>query len=417
MIQQLETPVIIIGAGPAGAGTSIFLSKHGIPHIVIEKATFPRDKVCGDACSGKTLFVLRKANLDLVPEIFSQENKFLPSHGIMFVAPNGKAIEIPFDGPKKTGEISAGFTTTRLTFDNFLFEKLNKNFATIFQQSSIQKIERTENGVTVLFSQNEIKYEIKSKIIIGADGDKSIVQKTLVHTKSSPKAYAVGLRAYYKGVTGMNRNNFIELHFLPEMLPGYFWIFPLPNGMANVGVGIPSDRVRDKKINLRELMLKVIRENLTISERFRNAELAGKIPGWGLPLALKPHSISGDNYLLAGDAASLIDPFSGEGIGNALYSGMIAADTVKKAIEEEKYHAEFFKKNYDEILYNKIGNELKLSATLQKLCKFPWLFNFLVNKAKKSQVLSQTMSSMFSDLDLRAQLKSPSFYFKILRNK
>ena len=417
MIQQLETPVIIVGAGPAGAGASIFLSKHEIPHIIIEKATFPRDKVCGDACSGKTLFVLRKANLELVPEIFSQENKFLPSHGIIFVAPNGKAIEIPFGGPKKTGEPSAGFTTTRLTFDNFLFEKLNKNFATIFQQSSIHKIEKTEDGITILFSQNEISYEIRSKIIIGADGDKSIVQKTMVHTKSSSKSYAVGLRAYYKGVTGMNKNNFIELHFLPEMLPGYFWIFPLPNGMANVGVGIPSDRVRDKKINLRELMLKVIRENPTISKRFRNAELEGKIPGWGLPLAIKSHSISGDNYLLTGDAASLIDPFSGEGIGNALYSGMIAAEAVQKALGEEKYDADFFKKNYDEILYRKIGNELKLSATLQRLCRFPWLFNFVVNKAKKSPALSQTMSSMFSDLDLRAQLKRPSFYFKILCNK
>ena len=417
MIQRLETPVIIIGAGPSGSGTSIFLSKYGIPHIIIEKATFPRDKVCGDACSGKTLFVLRKANLEWAPEIFSQENKFLPSHGITFVAPNGKAIEIPFGGPKKPGELTAGFTTTRLTFDNYLFEKLDKKFANIFEQSSIQKIEKTPEGVKVLFSQDGIDYEVKSKIIIGADGDKSVVQKTLVHSKSSPKAYAVGLRAYYKGVTGMNKNNFIELHFLPEMLPGYFWIFPLPNGMANVGVGIPSERVRDKKINLRELMLKVIRENPTISDRFKNAELVGKIPGWGLPLALKPHTISGDNYLLVGDAASLIDPFSGEGIGNALYSGMIAAETVQKAIEEERYDAAFFKTNYDDALYRKIGNELKLSATLQRLCRYPWLFNFVVNKAKKSPALSQTMSSMFSDLDLRAQLKKPSFYFRILFNK
>jgi 2-polyprenyl-6-methoxyphenol hydroxylase-like FAD-dependent oxidoreductase len=191
MIQQLETPVIIIGAGPAGAGTSIFLSKYGIPHIIIEKAIFPRDKVCGDACSGKTLFVLRKANLDWAPEIFSQQNKFLPSHGITFVAPNGKAIEIPFGGPKKPGELTAGFTTTRLIFDNFLFEKIDKNFATVFQQSAIEKIEKKENGITVFFTQNGIDYQVKSKLIIGADGDKSIVQKTLVHSKSSPKAIPI----------------------------------------------------------------------------------------------------------------------------------------------------------------------------------------------------------------------------------
>jgi flavin-dependent dehydrogenase len=164
-------------------------------------------------------------------------------------------------------------------------------------------------------------------------------------------------------------------------------------------------------------MLKVIKENPTISDRFKNAELSGKIPGWGLPLAIKPQSISGNNYLLTGDAAALIDPFSGEGIGNALYSGMLAADAAQKAIKEDKYDAGFFKENYDDILYRKIGNELKLSATLQRLCRFPWLFNFVVNKARKSPALSQTMSSMFSDLDLRAQLKKPSFYFRILFNK
>ena len=70
-VQKLETKAIIIGAGPAGAGTSIYLTQAGIPHVIIEKETFPRDKVCGDACSGKTAFVLRKANPGWLQEIFS----------------------------------------------------------------------------------------------------------------------------------------------------------------------------------------------------------------------------------------------------------------------------------------------------------------------------------------------------------
>ena len=136
-VQKLETKAIIIGAGPAGAGTSIYLTQAGIPHVIIEKETFPRDKVCGDACSGKTAFVLRKANPGWLQEIFSNEQEFTPSHGIIFVAPNAKALNIPFNPNRRPGEQAPGFTTPRLTFDNFLFEKLPSQYATVFHHATV----------------------------------------------------------------------------------------------------------------------------------------------------------------------------------------------------------------------------------------------------------------------------------------
>ncbi len=414
---KLDTQVVVIGAGPAGAGTSIYLSQAGISHIILEKETFPRDKVCGDACSGKTAFVLRKANPDWLKEIFSNHQDYTPTHGIIFVAPNGKALEIPYNPNGKPGEQAPGFTTPRLIFDNFLFNKLPSPYCTIYQKASVKKIDRTDKGVLVTFEKEGITYEVSAPLIVGADGDKGIVRKTFVNDSSSPKAYAVGLRAYYDGVTGLDKNNFIELHFLPEMLPGYLWIFPLPNGQANVGVGILSSRIREKKINLREQMLYAIKTNPNINHRFANAKLIDKIQGWGLPMGMEQAPISGDNFLLTGDAASLIDPFSGEGIGNALYSGMMAAYAIEKAINEKQYSRGFLKEAYDVPLYRRIGDELKISSTLQRLCRYPWLFNFVVNKAKKSPSLSKTISCMFTDMDLRDQLRKPSFYAKILFNR
>ena len=378
MTTPLLTPVLIIGAGPAGVGTSLFLSKFGIPHIILEKEIFPRDKVCGDACSGKTLFVLRKANPQWPLEIFQQSEKFCSSKGIIFVAPNGKAIPIPFGGPKKEGEDAAGFTTPRLILDHYLFQKIDRKLATVFEGVAIQSLERKDNGVVARFLKDGKEIEVLADIVVGADGDKGIVQKKLVTNKPPDKGYSVGLRAYYKGVSGMDKNNFIELHFLKEMLPGYFWIFPLPNGMANIGVGLPAEDVKNKKIKLRELMMDIIEQHPEIKERFKDASLEGKIQGWGLPLATGKNSISGERYILTGDAASLIDPFSGEGIGNALYSGMLAAEAIEKAIQEKRFDADFLKENYDEVLYKKIGQELKLSTTLQALCRYPWLFNFVV---------------------------------------
>lgn len=416
-IRQLNTSVIIIGAGPAGAGTSFFLTKYGIPHIVIEKDTFPRDKVCGDGCSGKTALVIKRANPDWLDEILGNQNDFLPSWGITFTAPNGKALNVPF-APVRTPAMKApGFTSARLVFDNFLFSKMPSPFCTIYQAATVDGIDITPGGVSVSMVHNGMAHCITALLIVGADGDKSIVRKKFLPANTAPKTSAVGLRAYYQGITGMHEEQFIELHFLKEMLPGYFWIFPLPNGMANVGVGILSERVRSKKINLREQMLSIIKNHPDIAPRFANATLTGKIEGWGLPLAMNRQPLSGNNFMLTGDAACLIDPFSGEGIGNALYSGMLAAAAIKESIEKRDQSTAFLKVAYDDVVYKRLGGEFKISSTLQRLCNYPWLFNFVVNKANKSPSLRNTISCMFADMDLRDQLRKPSFYLKILFNK
>jgi len=416
-IQKLETSAIIIGAGPAGAGTSFFLSKYGIPHVVIEKDVFPRDKVCGDACSGKTALVINRANPEWLTEILEDEQSFTPSWGIKFVAPNGKNLDIPFTANRTNETKAPGFTVPRLVFDNFLFQKMPSPYCAIFQDAKVNDINSDAGLVTVNMTHNGTDYLVTAPVIIGADGDKSMVRKKYLNENTAPKTYAVGLRAYYEGVTELHQDNFIELHFLPEVLPGYLWIFPLPNGMANVGVGILSEVIREKKINLREQMLSAIKNNPQIAPRFANAKLTDKIQGWGLPLAMERQPLSGNNFMLTGDAACLIDPFSGEGIGNALYSGMIAAAAIQQAREQNDYSAAFLKAAYDDVVYKRLGDELKISATLQRLCKYRWLFNFVVNKAYKSQSLRDTISCMFTDMDLREQLSKPSFYLKILMNK
>lgn len=416
-VTDLQTQVIIIGAGPAGAAASIFLTKAGIQHVIIEKEIFPRDKVCGDACSGKTVFVLKKADPAWLEEIFSNTGENVASHGIIFGSPNGHTLHIPFNPTNLPPGQAPGFVTPRLVFDNFLFEKIPSSFVKVYQQASVKTIERNTSGIKVCFTQEDKNYEITAPLIIGADGDKSRVRKVLLKQNVADRAYCVGLRAYYKGVSGMHEKNFIELHFLPEVLPGYLWIFPLANGMMNVGIGMMSEKIRDKKINLREEMLNALNNNPDISPRFTNAELIGKIQGWGLPMCIKPQRLSGDNFLLTGDAASLIDPFSGEGIGNALYSGMLAANAAVELLQAGKYDDAFIKEKYDDVLFKRIGGELKMSAILQRLCHYPWLFNFVVKKAHKSKTLNTAITSMFTDIDLRKQLRKPSFYAKIILNK
>jgi len=412
---SIHTQALIIGAGPAGCGTSAFLSKAGIPHVIVDKAVFPRDKVCGDAISGKSTYVIRNISEAWLDELFAAREDVLPSSGLSFVAPNGVSLPISF-GIGKTGHLP-GFTTTRLFFDDFLFRKLDPEYATVYTGATVQSLQRTEAGWKADVATPDGPICINAKILVGADGDKSIVRKQLGLQEASPKTSAVGLRAYYSGIGELSQEGMIELHFLPELLPGYFWIFPLPGGRANVGIGMMSQDVRDKKINLRERMLHAIATNPGLKDRFRDAQLEGKILGWGLPMGVNRTLLSGDGYLLTGDAAQLIDPFSGEGIGNALYSGMRAAKAIEAAISSSDYSAAFLKQAYDDPVYKRLWGELRTSTVLQRLSRYPWIFNFVINKATKSPTLRDTISGMFTDLDLRSKLRQPSFYLKMLFNR
>ncbi len=409
--------VVIVGAGPAGCSTSLFLSQHKIPHLILEKGLFPRDKICGDALSGKVVEVLKKYDENIIHQMTQNPNNFLGSWGVKFVAPNGKALDIPFKKNSSQEPHAPGFISRRMHFDHFMVQQLDPNYAELITGAEVLSIVKEDTINLLTYLKNGVKQTIPFDLIIGCDGDRSVVEKTFVNRPFESKHYCAGIRAYYQNVSNLHPQNFIELHFLDELLPGYFWIFPLGDGTCNVGAGMLSSSVSKNKVNLKEQMLKAIAQNPNIKDRFKNATPEGKIHGWGLPLGSKKRSISGDNYILTGDAASLIDPFTGEGIGNALYSGYFAAQAIKRAIDEKNFTARFLAHHYDAAVYHRLWNELKLSHTLQKLSKNNRLFNFVVNRAHRSETLRNTISCMFEDMDLRAQFRNPLFWWKMLIGK
>lgn len=412
---DLVTDVAIIGAGPAGCSASIFLSKQGIKHIIFDKAVFPRDKICGDGLSGKVVSVLKQIDEDLVHDILKKKESFQESWGVRFIAPNGKGVNIPFKQDMSNEPHPPGFTVKRFDFDHFLIKQLDPAAACIKFGTKVIDLKYAGQGIELHFTNGKTENTCLAKVVIGAEGDRSILAKKIAGLKMNPKHYFAGLRAYYENVTGMHEQSFIELYFLKEVLPGYLWIFPLPNNQANVGIGMLTKDLKDKHINLKKIMLKAIEENPFIKDRFKNAKLIDNIKGWGLPLGSIRRKISGERFLLTGDAASLIDPFTGEGIGNAMLSGKFAAQTVKEAIDANDFSKSFLSR-YDEAVFQRLWDELKLSYKIQRLVKYPWLFNFVVNRIHKNKTLQEVFSNMFSNLDMRAKLRSPAFYLKLLIN-
>ena len=404
-----------MGAGPAGTTASMFLTKQKIYHTIIDKSQFPRDKICGDALSGKVFSVLKKLENGIQDKIYKDDN-YLGSFGVKFFSPSGNFVNIPFANDIESLSVAPGFIATRKNFDNFLLNNCESEYANIIQECEAKSIEKlSDERYRISCIKNNTLIEFTPEIVLAADGDRSLFAKQFGGKVVEENHYCAGLRVYYKNVSGFEENNFIELHFIKKILPGYFWIFPMPNGTANVGIGLLKKDVSKNRINLKKELEEIIKNHPTISKRFKDAEALETPKGWGLPLGSKKRNISGDRFLLLGDAGSLIDPFTGEGIANAMICGMHAANVVALAIEKRDYSLSILGE-YDKRVYNRLGKELSISTTMQKLSRFPWLFNFVIKKAIKNRTFRETLTAMFNDLDLRSSFKNPKFYWKLLKD-
>lgn len=408
---MLDTPVCIVGAGPGGAATALKLSYLGIPCILIDKSVFPRDKVCGDAISGKVTTLLNR----LDPEIM-QRFRALPTQigvwGICFIAPGRRELRLPFAVDySQTDAPPPGYVARRLDFDDFLIQEVKRrDNIQFFDNTAIEGFERTKEHWIV--QDKSGAFVVRAPLLIVANGAHSAFSRKIAGHEKDPKHHAGAVRAYFKNVRNTDTDNFIELHFLKQLVPGYFWIFPLPGGYANVGLGMRSDIVSKKRLNLRKKLLEVIESHPPFRERFQDAELVGEIVGYGLPLGSKKRLLSGDGFMLVGDAAHLIDPLTGEGIGNAFYSGFIAAEQAQQCLEQQNFSAPFLYA-YDVRVQRVLGVEMQLSYRLQRLMAYPLLVNVVTAIIGGNKRAMDMLSQMYHDLEIRRSLAKPWFWLKM----
>lgn len=415
VLSILQTDIGILGAGPAGAAAALRLGTLGIPCIIVDKATFPRPKVCGDAISGKVTTLLHRMNPDMLRRFDAQ-----PMHtgvwGIRFVAPNRKVLDIPFGGGIMPASASApGYVCRRTDFDHFLVQEM-KHYPsiTLLENTDIQHVEKTGSGYCMATA--DLRTQVHCRLLLVANGAHSAFSRKIAGLHKDPAHHAASVRAYFDGVSGMHSQGFIELHFLRPILPGYFWIFPLPDGRANVGLGIRSDVVSKKHLNLRQVFQELICTHPSLRERFAHARREGPLEGYGLPLGSRPRPISGDHYLLLGDAGHLIDPLTGEGIGNAFYSGVIAAEQAQRCLEVQNFSADFLKA-YDQRVARVLGSEMQLSYRLQSLLAWPAVASLMANVIAGNSNIIHAFTRMYTDFELRLQLVNPMFWLKMMWRK
>lgn len=398
--------LIVAGAGPGGATTAGLAAASGLRVLLVDRARFPRDKVCGDAISGKSLDALEK--LGVVDRLATSSS--VGSWGVLFSGPAGAHVEIPFS---RRGDAVPGYVCARERFDHLLVERAVELGAELREETSVEGLIVEDQVVCGIRVTSGGKLEsVRAPIVVGADGAYSAVARELGMQQLNEYHYYAGVRAYYDGIDDFRGRNYIELHFVDEAIPGYFWIFPMADGRANVGMGTLSARIKKHDLRLKDLLADAIRSD-RFRERFAGARQVGKTVGWGMPLGSAPRPLSGNGWMLVGDAASLIDPFTGEGIGNAMLSGDLAAGWAREALGRGDVSAATLK-GYHDAVHTALDSELNLSYTLRRLERWKWLLETVIRKAGRRPEIADTISAMFDDVGARKKLASPMFYLRVL---
>ncbi len=365
-MQQFD--VIICGAGPAGSTCALGLFDAGLNVALLDKQSFPREKICGDAYGGYAYKILNTISPKFGAKLSAIHQGAIIKRA-KFISPKKHIIEIHLKGFFSS--------LPRTIFDNFLLTMVKEETQThIFENTAAQKIDIQTDGVIVTTQDGKT---LKAKMVIGCDGAHSIVQSALTNTREALIETYPGIRSYYKNVKEVSPDC-LEIHFLPTIPKGYFWIFPSTGGLTNVGIAANKKMLAKHQINMRKEFHYLMKEAPQFKERFAEAELVGEEKGWSIPIGYFDGKlpISGDRVILCGDAAGLVEPATGEGIAPAMSSGRFAAWQIKRCFKDNNFSAEFMK-GYDKDIRKKyFRNYFLKTAIINLYYKMPFLMDWVI---------------------------------------
>ena len=304
----------MVGAGPAGCAAGIVLARAGIDVCVIDRARFPRSKVCGDAVSNEGMALIRA--LGGLAAVEASPHALV--HRAAAVFPDRTRIERDYEPP--------GYIVPRAHLDDCLRRALESTPARLIQGCNVSEL--VCQGEQVAGARGpELRWF--APLVIAADGYGSVGLPALGARAPRGRYLGISATAYFRGVGFPDGASVADHYFEAELPYGYGWIFPAVEGVSNLGVYLRADGYASSGRPLAELLRAFIARR---ADRVAGAAQVGKSRVWLLPLAPRPIGLSAPGLLLAGDAGGSIDPFTGEGIWQALHTGMLAGEIAAAAI-------------------------------------------------------------------------------------
>jgi geranylgeranyl reductase family protein len=404
----LKSDVVVVGAGPAGASAAYSLARAGIDVLLVDREVFPREKVCGDGLASRALAVLERMGLGDWLRGFPEPEL------VLFSSPNGQAVRIR---PERRDGVSYGRVIPRLRLDEAVVERAVAAGARLLDGTKVTSLEQQKGGLHLRGERNGSTsspqggqiIHLNARLAIAADGGQASFTRRLGLIGRPPDLVAV--RAYFEGDVGSETRP--EIHVERVIMPGYSWIFPMGGGRANVGTGTLVSTVKEGRLSLAKVMRQFVASNPYARERLRLAEMVSAVQGHPLRTDLRGTRPYGHRVLVAGEAAGLVNPLSGEGIAYALESGEMAATHARRALESGDF-SEAALSAYSRALHRRYGADHQAARFLRIFFKYPWLLNRLVRRMQQDPDFALAFGLVVIGVEPPKTVLSPHFLSRLL---
>lgn len=404
--------VLIVGAGPAGSAAAITLAGAGFDVVLIDQQAFPRDKICGDGLIPDAHHALRR--LGLLDAVLARARSV---RHVAVIGPRGGRIDVP-------GTLAV---LPRRELDAMLC------------QAAVEAGARMHAPVRFigLLEEDQGAGEVGTRRVVGATvraGDATReVRATwvLIASGAPPQALmasgmcerrtptGVALRGYVKNLAMVDHITELEVVWHPRMKRGYGWIFPGPDGVFNIGVGVAHSHALGgdsgqsmQDINLRTMFDEFTRVHRAAGDLLAGGEWVGELKGAPLRCSLRGAKLSRPGLMVTGEAAGSTYAFTGEGIGKALETGLAAADVLIHARHHQQPEAQVRTMYEQKVRALAPRYEMYDKANIVNM--HPWLVDLVVWSAKRSPSRLRRMTGLLEETHLPSSLLSVKSWMRLL---